>query len=146
MIEAKFYLLPEDTLAARWRFVAQLCQTIINRQRKIFIYLNDEEACGQLDEALWASDKSSFLPHGFAEDTNDVQFPIEIGHTEAQAEGHFDCIILLSDELPKFFSRFKTLVEILPQESTILENGRKRFAHYRKLGMKIDTIDRRVPV
>ncbi|MFL2679336.1 MAG: DNA polymerase III subunit chi [Alphaproteobacteria bacterium] len=41
----------------------RLCNKLIEKEKKLFINLNDEEEMDQLDKNLWTRDRDSFLPH-----------------------------------------------------------------------------------
>ena len=99
------------------------------------VLVDDENTAQQLDELMWSYRPESFLPHSIAtaQKKEDEQFPVLISH-DTIAENHHDLLINLKQQLPKQFSRFARLAEIVVQKENVLNSTRDNYKFYTSRG------------
>ncbi|MGO3467440.1 DNA polymerase III subunit chi, partial [Psychrobacter sp.] len=63
-MKISFYVLSENKAQEILGFICQLTQTALNKStQSLLILIEDEALLSSLDEALWAQDSTSFIPH-----------------------------------------------------------------------------------
>ncbi|PWQ93941.1 DNA polymerase III subunit chi [Leucothrix arctica] len=134
MTEISFYVGKQDNLHGRLFLACRVAQKAYDRGYHIHIHTDSLITSRQLDDLLWSFSPTSFIPHAIIENADKER--IIISH---DYEPHEDCdyLINLSNEQPKFFSRFTKMAEILDQTPDILTDGRKRYAYYRDRGYNL---------
>ena len=136
MTEVDFYVLPEDTLAARDHFACRLAEKALHTGRHVVIRVNDQSHADSLSEYLWSFKPEAFVPHCIASsDDQEIKTAEKViidwqGHTDA----YHDVIINLQHAIPEEFSRFNKLSEIVVQERELLAVTRASFQYYRDRG------------
>ena len=134
MTEISFYVGKQETLQGRLLLACRVAQKAYDRGYHIHIHTDSLATSHQLNDLLWSFNPTSFIPHSII-DTSD-QEPVIISH-DYEPHENCDYLINLSNEQPKFFSRFKKMGEILDQSHDILTDGRKRYAYYRDRGYNL---------
>lgn len=134
MTNIDFYILPEDTVAARDHFACRLAEKAMNMGRQVVISVSDEDHGASISDYLWSFKPESFVPHivtHAVEGTPKEKIFIDWQH---HTHDFHDVLINLTDDIPKTFSQFKKLSEIVIQEDTVLTRTRKHFTFYRDRG------------
>lgn len=133
MTDVDFYILPDDTLAARDHFACRLAEKAMNIGRQVVISVTDKNHAESLSQYLWSFKPESFIPHIFSEiDTNSPHQVIIDWQNKTQL--YHDVLINLKHEIPQEFSRFNKLSEIVVQDTTLLPITRQHFQFYRDRG------------
>ncbi|HQR50339.1 MAG TPA: DNA polymerase III subunit chi [Methylophilaceae bacterium] len=122
------------------RQVAELAMLALPRQRHLFVFTPDAAVADQLEAVLWTRTPTSFLPHCRAGHRLAAETPIVIDWSEA-APPYDDVLVNLRPEQPPFFSRFRSLIEVVGQEQEDREAARARFRFYRDRGYEIRSHD-----
>jgi DNA polymerase III subunit chi len=136
MTEVDFYILPENTLAARDHFACRLAEKALHTGRHVVIRVSDQPHADSLSEYLWSFKPEAFVPHCIASANDQATKTAEKiiidwqGHTDA----YHDVIINLQHAIPEEFSRFNKLSEIVVQEKELLAITRESFQYYRNRG------------
>ena len=133
MTEIDFYILQDNTLAARDHFACRLAEKALHTGRQIVIRVNSQEHADSMSDYLWSFKPESFVPHTIASESKPSVAGIVIdwqGHTEA----YHDVIINLQQDVPKEFSRFNKLSEIVVQDKALLAATRENYQYYRDRG------------
>jgi DNA polymerase-3 subunit chi len=138
MPKIDFYLLEETREVDRDRFACRLIEKVYKQNRRIFIYVSNEQAANALDELLWTYRDDSFLPHHIQGEGPNPPPPIQIGFNTPPA-GERDILLNLSNSVPEFFTRFSRVLEIVPNDPTAKEILRKLYREYRAKGFEITT-------
>jgi len=137
MTRIDFYVLQESTTDGRLNFVCRLVEKAIGQGNKVMIATEHAAQSQEIDERLWNFKPESFIPHqqigGLAAAT-----PVTISHRGDDPQ-HHDVLVNLRATVPPEFSRFQRLVEIVVQDSAILESTRKNFAFYKARGYQLNT-------
>lgn len=131
MTEISFYVGKNDTLRGRLLLACRITQKAIDKGYHVHVHTDSYRTSRMLDDLLWTWDPASFIPHALADNAD--QESVIIAH-DFEPIQNCDYLINLSNEQPKFFSRFKKMGEILDQTPDILTDGRKRYAYYRDRG------------
>ena len=64
MIKISFYVLSANKAQDFLGFICQLTQTALNKsEQSLLILVEDKALLTELDEALWAHEATSFIPH-----------------------------------------------------------------------------------
>lgn len=131
-----FYILPDASLEARWRFTGRLADKAWRLGHSVLVLVDDIEQAKQLDQQLWALPEESFLPHRLLEDDHQPPARVEISHSQRLGE-HKDLLINLSTQPPEQLARFHRLAEVVIQRPELLSTSRKRFKHYQTQGYAV---------
>lgn len=107
---------------------------------RVMIYTPDQATSELMDQLLWTSSATSFLPHCDAKLELAAQTPILIHH-EADALLHDEVLLNLRPEYPAFFSRFQRLIEIVSPDESDRQAARERYRFYRDRGYEIRSHD-----
>ncbi|MEZ5538441.1 MAG: DNA polymerase III subunit chi [Pseudomonadales bacterium] len=138
MTRVDFYLLAGNDETARQLFTCRLAEKARQLNNRLLIQTNDSEAGRSMDAALWNFKIDSFLPH--ATSPASQQIPIHIGWSDNNTP-HHDLLINLSDNIPKFFSQFSRVAEIVSQDEQQLAISRQRYRFYQERGYEIKIND-----
>ena len=130
-----FYVGKSSSLRHRLLFACKLVEKAREQQLKTYIHLDSLQSCERMDETLWTYNDISFIPHAIIPMQDDV--PVLIG-SDAESCPDADYLINLSNAVPNFLNKFNKSAEILDQEDEILDEGRKRYAYYRKQGYTLN--------
>ena len=146
MTEINFYVSKDQGLEHRLAIVYRLMNLALQRNLKIHIHTDSEATSSKLDDYLWSKETTSFIPHCIINNEseeqqaqlNEIQSNTNINQINIshyfEPLNHCDYLINLSNERPKFFSRFLKVAEILDNDEEIITAGRKRYSFYRDRG------------
>ena len=133
MTRIDFYSLKERSKGDRFLLTCRLVERIHAAGHRILIHVPDREQARHLDRLLWTFKQQSFLPHGLADNSDLELTPILIDPDGNQGREN-QVLINLALEVPTFFGSFERLCELVDQEPSVREAGRKRYAYYRDRG------------
>jgi len=125
-----FYKLNSRNSTGINRFCCPLTQQVVNMGHSVFIRTRDERETQLLDDMLWTYSDSSFLPHARLGDNENQDAAVLIGHRESSSPGYL--LINLSGERPGNIHEYERVAEIIDDTPENLQNGRIRYAGYRK--------------
>ncbi len=148
MTKIDFYVLPADHEQIRHEFVCRLLHKVMARDVNVFIRTESRAYAEQLDTFAWQHKPEWYLPHQLLDPNSttadtpvgpsiDIGFPDENGGENCGF--HHDIIINLAPNVPPYFSSFQRLIEVVNQDSKILEQTRLNFKFYKDRGYPIDT-------
>ena len=104
---------------------------------RIVILAQDKRQLSALDQALWTFSAQEFLPHAEAGDPLAAQSPVILTDSDGDELPHHDMLINLSGATPTHFAQFARMFEIVSTDAADIEEGRKRYAHYRQRGYSL---------
>ena len=136
MTQIDFYVLPDAVPRGRALFTCKLAEKAFGLGHRVFIQTASENEARELDALMWTFHDRSFLPHCLSGE--DPQAPVHIGCSQEPA-GEFQLLINLSAEIPRFFSRFERVAEVVNADATLRERGRERFRFYKDRGYPLET-------
>jgi DNA polymerase-3 subunit chi len=110
---------------------------------KTIIYISTPSLADQLDQLLWSTPPSGFLPHCRAHSPLAAETPLIIAQSANELENipHSARLLNLDNTLPPHFERYTHLIEIISQEEKTRQAGRERVRHYREHGHDIQYRD-----
>lgn len=133
MTRVDFYTVTAQGNGDRFLLACRLVERIYGAGHRIFVQVPDREQARHLDRLLWTFKQQSFLPHGLTSDSDRELTPILISH-QGDPEQENQVLINLSLEVPVYFGSFARLCELVDQDPTVRDAGRKRYAYYRDRG------------
>lgn len=141
MTRVDFYILDQQTDAARLTFACRLAAKAVQQNLEVVINAESAPETQRLDELLWTFSQGSFLPHRLLNDSTrpDEGEPILIGHDHEPESGRWEMLINLSPRVPGFFSRFERVAELVDGDPDNKAAGRERFRYYRDRGYELRT-------
>ena len=141
MTRVDFYVL-DGGGDARERFACRLTEKIYRLGHRILVHPQGAAHGRELDRLLWTWRDGSFVPHlaweaGIDPEDADAT-PVIVGDGGEPAVVAV-VLVILSDEVPAFFSRFERVAEIVDGDPARRSRSRERFAFYRDRGYPMDT-------
>ena len=100
-----FYLLQDNTLAAKKLIACRLLEKAYLRGNQVFVYCNDKEDAESLDELLWTFKEDSFIPHNLQGEGPTSPPPIQIGYA-GEPRGFSDILLNLTEIITAFYTHF----------------------------------------
>lgn len=128
-IKVAFYILPDANLKTRDLYACRLVEKAYNTNRSVYILTTDATAAQNFDTQLWTYKDISFIPHAIYNTNPNSEAPVLIGYN-AFPVNHNDVLINLTPEVPKFYTQFKHIIELIPNEENNKAAGRKRYQFY----------------
>lgn len=137
MTRVDFYILQADQEQARYQFVARLCEKACRQNFKVLILAPTEQVLATLDDLLWTFRPESFVPHSpLGPDKHACPVALTLGQDDS---GHHDLLINLDSSVPRIFSRFQRLAEVVVQSPAILQATREHYGFYKDRGYPVYT-------
>ncbi len=136
MPRVDFYILPGADRAARQVFVCRLAEKAWKAGHKVFIRTCDATEAAQLDELLWTFRQGSFVPHTLAENHESDPLATVLIGTGPAPEAFHDLLINLTPEAPEDWRQFQRIAEIVDQEESVRQAGRKKYRFYQSQGIE----------
>ncbi|MCG3808706.1 MULTISPECIES: DNA polymerase III subunit chi [Psychrobacter] len=157
-MKVSFYVLTENKAQDFLGFICQLTQTALNKSSQSLLILieKDDALLSTLDEALWAQDDTSFIPHQRLLDSNPEGTDIDGVHTDINNQllapvllasympADFKGIVLNTTILPvnDFINATSNtlptrILELIKPDTVSTEAGRAKYKHYQQLGYEL---------
>lgn len=144
MTRIDFYILKNDTEAARLDFCCRLVDKAMRQNNRILINTKTAASSEEIDDLLWSFRPESYVPHmilGLDEEMETeeelAEIPVVISRG-LDCVSHHDVLVNLDTELPEHFAKFKRLAQIVNQDKEQLAASRKLFAFLRDRGYPIE--------
>ncbi|WP_201597677.1 DNA polymerase III subunit chi [Psychrobacter vallis] len=157
-----FYVLSESKAQDFLGFICQLTQTALNKStQSVLILIDDEKLLSTLDEALWAVDAVSFIPHqrlldvetvgsdNKGTDTDISNHPIDSKSLAPVLLGSympadFKGIVLNTTQHPvnTFMAATNNahptrVLELIKPDPSSVQEGRQKYKSYQQLGYEL---------
>ena len=159
MIKISFYVLSANKAQDFLGFICQLTQTALNKsEQSLLILVEDKALLTELDEALWAHEATSFIPHNCLTDNlSDDNVAVDSDDT-ASNNIAAPAPVLLAYYLPETFkgiiinttthpindfitatsnASFTRVLEIIKPDDSSVQEGRNKYKHYQQLGYEL---------
>lgn len=137
MLHADFYLLSEAQ-QAKWLLACRLLEKAYHQNHSVFVFCDHQQDAEYLDELLWTFKPESFIPHHLQGEGPEPPPAIQIGHTQ-EPRGFDDVFLNMSPTVPPFFTKFKRIIEIVPNDEEAKKIARAHFRIYRQAGVELKT-------
>jgi DNA polymerase-3 subunit chi len=130
MTRVRFY----TDIPDRTSLILHLVEQAVARQRQVTIYVDKPETAQQLSDGLWQ--QPAFIPNVLADAPHADLTPVLLAWLPEQIRQD-DMLFNCQTELPKFFSRFRHVFELIGAAEDEKVAGRQRYAFYRDRGYEI---------
>lgn len=137
MTKIRFYTDVTDRAALIQHLVGQA----LSRQRQVTVYVQDREQAMQFSEGLWQQATDSFLTNALADTEYVALTPVQLIWQPEQVSQD-DLLFNCQASLPKFFSRFRHVFELVGQDEDDKAAARQRWAFYRDRGYEIQHMNK----
>jgi DNA polymerase-3 subunit chi len=137
MTEIHFYTGLSDKVS----YACTLVSKAVQRGKRVVVFGSDAELLKRFDQALWSSEPLSFIPHVMHDDALAAATPVVLAAcapAEAEPLPHHEVLVNLDQTLPKFFSRFDYLMELVEQNEQDSQAARERWKFYKQRGYSIE--------
>ena len=135
MTNISFYKLAGDQNLA-FLLICQLVKKARKQDQQVLCLMPGESEVMSLDKAMWASEPSSFLPHGTGAESSPIAVSCDAGPGD-----HHQVLINLHSEIPTWFSRFDRVMEIIYAEPAYEQAKRDNFKFYQQRGYALSFHD-----
>ncbi len=159
-MKVSFYVLSESKAQDFLGFICQLTQTALNKSNQSLLILIDKEDAllSTLDEALWAHDATSFIPHQRLLDSN-IADTDDVNETvDAHANNETLAPVLLASYMPADFKGIvlnttihpvndfmaatnnaqpTRVLELIKPDANSVQEGRHKYKSYKQLGYEL---------
>ncbi|QIW15581.1 DNA polymerase III subunit chi [Pasteurellaceae bacterium RH1A] len=142
MKQAQFYILQAEQageLSTAEALACDLAAQLWRANKRVLIVCENEAQALTIDEALWARDPDSFVPHNLSGETTTFATPIEISWAGKRNAQRRDVLINLQNQLPDFISSFNQIIDFVPTEEVQKAAARERYKQLRQLGWQLAT-------
>jgi DNA polymerase III subunit chi len=141
MTRVDFYLL-SGAAGTAVAAVCRLCEKAVGAGNRLYLRTADAELATELDGALWSFKQGGFVAHErhTGAPVEDPQPPVLIGDAEPPAS-HHGVLINLGDDVPRWFSSFERVLEVVPEDPAQRSRSRERFRFYRERGYELKTFE-----
>ena len=153
-MKVSFYVLSDSKAQDFLGFICQLTQTALNKSSQSLLILvgDDEELSSTLDEALWAQEATSFIPHQrlLANNTESDDSEVDINKrlTPVLLGGYmpadFNGIVINTTAQPvnAFMQATSNaqptrILELIKPDATSVQEGRNKYKAYQQLGYEL---------
>lgn len=133
-----FYLLASNQPDAHWLLACRLIEKAYNKGHKIYVFCTHQQEAELIDELLWSFKDDSFIPHNLQGEGPEPPPPVQIGY-DKEPRGFNDILFNLSPRIPAFYTRFKRVIEIVPNMDAEKEQSRAHYKEYRAQGCELYT-------
>ncbi len=142
MTRVDFYVISDESEAARMSVVCRLAEKAHAHGHSVHVHTEDPGQAKSLDAFMWTFRDGSFLPHAVIDDDINNQFPdavpVKIGHGQ-EPGADTEILINLGTAVPDFFSRLDRVMEIVGGDATTRASARERFKFYRDRGYDLNS-------
>lgn len=129
----------EPTFSAVETHACELAANAWRLGKKVLIACETEQQALNIDEALWAREPDSFVPHNLTGEITQYPTPIEIAWKGKRNAQRRDLLITLQKDLPEFINSFTQIIDFVPVGETEKAQARERYKQYRQLGWQLET-------
>lgn len=131
MTQVDFYVLPKDGSLTLAQAIGRIAEKAVSKGHRVFIHAADKTEAADIQRGLWTFRPQSFLPSALLE-SHDEEL-VAIGWAEPRLD-HDDVLLNVTGAVPGYFSRFRRLAEIVPQDEAKLAASRDAWRFYRDRG------------
>lgn len=146
-IPVSFYVLSENKAQDFLGFVSQLTQTALNKStHSLLILIEDQSLLESIDNALWAHDAISFIPHQLL--ASDTSTPTSKSLAPVLLAAHlpveFNGIVINTTARPvtdfvaaTSNTKITRILEIIKPDAISMEEGRHKYKRYQQLSYEL---------
>lgn len=125
--------------------VQQAARSILRhvaRGARLFVYCDDPDRTKEIDQALWSTDDTAFVPHERLCDENNDPLPVWLVDQAAwplvaTRVSEADWLVNLDDDCPPEPSLFTRVLEIVTTSEVDRQSARERWRQYQSMGLEL---------
>lgn len=125
--------------------VQQAARSILRhvaRGARLFVYCDDPERMSQIDQALWSTGDTSFVPHEQLTSASAETLPVNLVDQAgwplvAARISEADWLVNLDDDCPPEPTLFSRVLEIVSRDEADRQQARHRWRQYQALGLDL---------
>ena len=138
--QVDFYILGKAGLTSKLKYACRIAEQAYSESLTVYMLTPDDQHNQELDTLLWTFSQGSFVPHTIANSArrNWDHFPVQLGSDPDNGEGA-DLLISLIADIPRNYSRFGGIAELITDDPAEKSSGRNRFRYYREHGIEPNT-------
>ena len=141
MIEqVDFYILGNVDKIAKLKFACRIAQKAYAQGLKVYLQTESRQQSEELDALMWTFSQASFVPHTLSDDIGNCweSYPVQLGSV-LESNKDADVLVSLIEDIPKACAQFRRIVDLITDSPSEKASGRKRYRHYRSLGIEPNT-------
>lgn len=135
MPQVDFYLLQASDEVALTQFACRLSAQIYRSGQSVYLHADNLAEAERLNTELWQFRPDSFLPHVLLNidkpESQDMDAPISVGFQPTLIKP-CDVLINLATEVPKFYSDFERIAEIVTNNDATKAQLREHYRFYQQ--------------
>jgi DNA polymerase III subunit chi len=143
MAKVSFYLLEEapsiSSEPAHFELACLVAVRCFRQKQKCLVFCQNKQQAERFDELLWQLPVDAFVPHNLEGEGPVGGAPVEITWQTPQRYSRA-VMINLAEQVPEFHSRFKHVIDFVPQADDLKLMARERYKHYRAAGNQLETL------
>jgi len=133
MTRVDFYILRSTDARNRQLLACRLTEKAYRLGHTVYLHTDSPAQSRAIDDLLWTFRAGSFVPHAIG--GNELEGrespPVLLGHDSEPGRSR-DVLINLSPELPAKVERFERVVELIDQDESVRQAGRRRYRFYQE--------------
>lgn len=135
-----FYLLNQTAESELALYACRLLNKAHSAGLSAFVLAESSEQARMIDETLWASSDTHFIPHALADtpQAKHVLTKISIGE-KMPANAEFDLLVRLQAGEEIEGEQFSRVAELISADETHTALARKRYVAWRKIGATLNS-------
>ena len=132
MTRIDFYILRSADIRNRQLLACRLTEKAYRLGHTVYVHTDAPTQSRALDDLLWTFRAGSFVPHAISGKEQEGQpSPVLVGHESEPQCGH-EVLINLSPDVPAEVDRFERVVEVVDQDESVRQAGRRRYRFYQE--------------
>ena len=135
MVKVNFYLLKQNTEAARAALCCKLAEQQMRQGQRVFVLTASMDDAQELDRLLWSFASESFVPHALAGDAVAETAPVVIGSGKVPAGT--SCVLNLGNMPVAASDGITAIAEFVLNDEPAKAASRQRWNHYKQLGCEL---------
>ena len=129
-----FYVQSGGPVQGHLTLACRVTEKAFQAGHQVYIRCSSVEQAKTLDQLLWTFSQNSFVPHSI-NGTDKTHTPVTIGHEPANS-AIAQVVVSLAEDPVADFTGFLRIAEIVGNEDTDRESGRRRYRFYRENGIE----------
>jgi len=141
MTRIDFYIVDSNTPLIRENFACKLIEKVQQQGHNIVVTSTSTQHAKLLDDLLWSFKPESFVPHALSDSTIAQECSVVIGteNTITHENRENDVLVNFNTDVPKSFSQYSRVVEIVNKQDNSSTEGRIRYSYYKDRGYKMES-------
>ena len=135
MTKVNFYLLKQNTEAARVALCCKLAEQQLRSGQRVCVQTASTESAQAIDQLLWSFKPESFVPHALVSESAAATAPVVVGAGDIPAG--ITCVLNLADTPVSASVSLTAIAEFILNDDAAKAQSRLRWNHYKQLGFEL---------